>query len=71
MKYTNMSEKRIDLDDKDLAIIGLVIIFIASIIAMLIAPKDIASVIADKITYVWTGVVTALSGLATGRKKSA
>ena len=66
-----MSEKRIDLDDKDLAIIGLVIIFIASIIAMLIAPKDIASVIADKITYVWTGVVTALSGLATGRKKSA
>ena len=59
----------VDIDDKDLAIIGIVAVFIVSIIALALIPHDLAVNIADKLTTVWGSLAGGLAGIATGRNK--
>ena len=58
------------MDDKDLAIVGIVIIFVVSIIAIAIMPHDLALQAMDKIGTVWGSLAGGLAGIATGRNKS-
>jgi len=58
------------MDDKDLAIIGIVIIFVVSIIAIAIMPHDLSLRAMDKIGTVWGSLAGGLAGIATGRNKS-
>lgn len=58
----------IDFDDKDLAILGIVIIFVASIAVMAMMPKDLALQLADKMGTVWGSLAGGLAGIATGKK---
>jgi len=58
------------MDDKDLAIIGIVVIFVVSIIALAAMPSDLALKMADKMTTVWGSLAGGLAGIATGKLKS-
>ncbi len=58
-----------DFDDKDLAIVGIVLIFVVSFVVLAIMPHDLAVKIADKLTTVWGGLAGGLAGIATGRKQ--
>ncbi len=57
-------------DDKDIAIIGIVLIFIVSLIALAVMPHDLAVKIADKLATVWGSLAGGLAGMATGRRRS-
>ena len=56
-------------DDKDTAMIVLGAFGIITIIILAIAPKDIALQMVDKFAPVWTAIVGALGGIATGKGK--
>lgn len=56
-------------DDKDLAIIGIIIIFVASMAVLAIMPKDLALQLADKMGTVWGSLAGGLAGIATGKLK--
>ena len=57
-----------DFDDKDLAIIGIVIVFVVSLVVLTVLPHDIALQMADKLGTVWGSLAGGLAGIATGRK---
>ncbi len=58
-----------DFDDKDLAIIGLVIVFVATVVILTTVPKELLKDIIQAFAPVWTAIVGALGGIATGRSK--
>jgi len=58
----------LDFDDKDLAIIGIVVVFVASLIVLATLPKDIALQMAEMMGTVWGSLAGGLAGMATGKK---
>ena len=56
-------------DDKDLAITGLVVVFLATICILATIPKDMLKDIIQAFSPVWTAIVGALGGIATGRRR--
>lgn len=56
-------------DDKDLAIIGLIAMFIATMCVIGTAPKEMMTDLIRAFAPIWTAIVGAVGGIATGRKK--
>ncbi len=56
------------MDDKEIAIIGIVVIFVAIIGAMAVAPKDVAELLVSKLSPVLYTLAGGLAGIVTGRK---
>ncbi len=57
-----------DWDDKEVAIVGLVIVFLASIAVLTTIPKTMLKDIIQAFAPVWTAIVGALGGIATGKR---
>ena len=59
----------VDFDDKDLAIVGLVVVFVTTVCVLATVPKELLKDIIQAFAPVWTAIVGALGGIATGRNK--
>jgi len=56
------------MDDKDLAIISICIIFCVSLVVVLLTPNSLKVEVINKLSAVWYVLAGGLSGLATGKK---